>query len=258
VAVLDGGDSGFSLKQVIPTLSSPVSLVFGKGHLYVMGTSTIESHQVRGRQVDPVADGSATLLQADGSAAQVGVIGNQLILSEKSGSVEFVTLSGGAVTGAPESIVLPQGANDTPFGFATRGSSAYVTIAHSDLVALIRNEQVLSVAATGVPNGGGQHSPCWAALSGPYLFSTNSPSHSVTRFVATGQSVAVDTAVAATTGGAPIDVAATDRLLALVESDSDGGSHLTQYAIDGDGNLTPIVSTPIASSANGVAIVNNQ
>jgi hypothetical protein len=62
----------------------------------------------------------------------------------------------------------------------------------------------------------------------------------------------------AQTSGAPIDVAAEGDLLALVESDGGGVSHLTQFRIDEDGNLTRTVSTPIASAANGIAIITER
>ena len=39
------------------------------------------------------------------------------------------------------------------------GANAYVTIAHSDEVALLKNDHVVAIAATGTPGGGGQHAP---------------------------------------------------------------------------------------------------
>jgi hypothetical protein len=232
-----------------------VSVAFGKDHLYVLGTTTVESHRIGQGGVEDAPDGVATLLASDGSAAQVGVVGDQLLLTEKSGNIESVRLRAGAVVGAAEAVELPSGASDTPFGFATRGSNAYVTIAGSDAVAVVKNRTVTGIAATGTPGGPGQHSPCWAALVGPYLFTTNSPSHSISRLIAGGGHIALDAAIAAQTGGAPIDVAADSNLLAVVESNGGGVSHLTQFQIDEDGNLTQTISTAIASSANGVAIV---
>lgn len=255
VSLFSRADAGFELRQVVPVGSQPVSVTFGKDHLYVLGTTTVESHRVGQGGVEDAPDGVATLLASDGSAAQVGVVGDQLLLTEKSGNIESVRLRAGAVVGAAEAVELPSGASDTPFGFATRGSNAYVTIAGSDAVAVVKNKTVTGIAATGTPGGQGQHSPCWAALAGPYLFTTNSPSHSISRLIAAGRNVALDAPVAAQTGGAPIDVAADGDLLAVVESNGGGVSHLTQFRIDEDGNLTQTISTPIASSANGVVIV---
>jgi len=255
VSLFSRTDAGVELRQVVPASSQPVSVTFGKDHLYVLGTTTVESHRIGQSGVEDAPDGVATLLASDGSAAQVGVVGDQLLLTERSGNIESVQLRGGAVVGTAVAVELPPDARDTPFGFATRGSNAYVTIAGSDAVAVVKNGTVTAVAGTGTPGGSGQHSPCWAALIGPYLFTTNSPSHSISRLIAAGRNIALDAPVAAQTGGAPIDVAADSNLLAVLESNGGGASHLTQFRIDEDGNLTQTISTAIASSANGVAIV---
>jgi hypothetical protein len=255
VSLFSRSDAGFELSQVVPASSQPVSVAFGTDHLYVLGTTTVESHRIGPGGVDTVPDGIVSLIASDGSAAQVGVVGEQLLVTEKSGHVESVRLSRGAVVGTAADIELPPDARDTPFGFATRGSNAYVTIAASDAVAVVKDGTVTAVAATGTPGGSGQHSPCWAALVGPYLFTTNSPSHSISRLIAGGRNIAIDAPVAAQTGGAPIDVAGVGDLLAVVESNGGGTSHLTQFRIAEDGSLTQTTSTAIASSANGVAIV---
>jgi hypothetical protein len=92
-------------------------------------------------------------------------------------------------------------------------------------------------------------------LVGPYLFTSNSPSHSIPRLIATGQNIVLDEPVAATTGGAPIDIAAPHQFLAVIESNGPGQSHLTQFRIGDDGALTETATTAISSAANGVAIV---
>jgi hypothetical protein len=131
VSLFDIVDSGVQLRQVIPTLSPPVSVAFGRDHLYILGTAFVESHRVTGRDVDAVSDGSAALRTGDGSAAQVGVLADRLLISEKSNEVEVVDLLGGGVTGPARDVALPAG-SDMPLGLATRGANGYVTIAHSD------------------------------------------------------------------------------------------------------------------------------
>jgi hypothetical protein len=132
-----------------------------------------------------------------------------------------------------------------------------VTIAHSDEISLIKNGQLVALGATGsgFPNGPGQQAPCWITLVGPYLFTSNSPSHTISRLIATGRQIILDAPVAAVTTGAPIDIAAEGNWLAVVEDNSNGQSHLTQFRIDEDGNLVQVATTAIASSANGVAIL---
>jgi hypothetical protein len=255
VSLFSRGEAGFELRQTIPTSSQPVSVAFGKSHLYVLGTTTVESHRIGPDGVDSAADGTVGLLLADGSAAQVGVAGDELIVSEKGGVLERVLLREGTVFGTPLAVAISEGSN-TPFGLTTRGSNVYVTFAGSDTVGVVKNDRQTAYAATGIPGGDGQHAPCWITVVGPYLFTTNSPSHSISRLIAAGANILLDEPLAAQTAGAPIDVAAEGELLALVESDGDGTSHLTQFRIDEDGNLTRIASTPIASRANGIAIVS--
>ena len=254
VSLFSRSEGGFELRQTIPASSQPVSVAFGKTHLYVLGTTTVESHRLGPDGVEAPADGTAGLLIADGSAAQVGVAGDELIATEKSGAIERVQLREGAVFGTPVAVALSDGQSNTPFGLTTRGSNAYVTFAGSDTVGVVKNDRQTAFAATGIPGGTGQHAPCWIAVVGPYLFTTNSPSHSVSRLIAGGANILLDDPVAAQTTGAPIDVAAEGDLLALVETGG-GASLLTQFRIDEDGNLTRTVSTPIASVANGIAIV---
>jgi hypothetical protein len=257
VSIFTRTTQGFSLAQTFSTQSAPVSLAFGKDHLYVLGALTVESHRLRRDAVDPSADGVATLLRADSSAGQVGVLANQLLISEKSGAVEVVDLHGGAVTGAAIGVPLPAGHDDTPLGLITRGGNGYVTIAHSDEVGLVKHGTLIDVVATGsnFPNGPGIQAPCWLALTGPYLFSSDTPSHAITRFVVSGHNVIIDAPIAATTSGAPADIAADGGLLAVIESDGAAQAHLAQFTIDEDGTLTPTVTTAIGSAANGVAIV---
>jgi hypothetical protein len=257
VSILDREPTGFAVRQVVPAQSAPVSVAFGKDHLYVLGTTTVESHRIDGSTIDAVADGVSALLRADGSAAQVGVVGDQLVISEKSGVIEVVGLDGGVVAGPAVNVSIPAG-SDTPFGLVTRGDNGYVTIAHSDEIALIKNGQLVALGATGsgFPTGPGQQAPCWITLVGPYLFTSDSPSHTISRLVATGRQILLDLPIAAPTGGAPIDIAGSGSLLAVVEDNGHGQSHLTQFRVGEDGNLTQIATTAIAAAANGVAIVS--
>ena len=71
---------------MVTTVANPVSVAFGENHLYVLGAEKVESHSISGDHVNGNADGVATLLVADGSAAQVGVLTNQLVVTEKSTS----------------------------------------------------------------------------------------------------------------------------------------------------------------------------
>ena len=150
---------------------------------------------------------------------------------------------------------IPANVN-TPFGLITRGANAYVTIAHANEISLVRNDSVLTVTGSGT-----QNSPCWLALDGPFLFSSNSPSHSVSRYLVSGSQIVQATPVSATFNGSPTDItyahAGVGGGLAAVIDANSTVSHLSIFRVDGAGNLGLQGLATIGSTAtNGVAIVN--
>jgi len=257
VSIFERQDNGFHMTQLVPTVSSPVSVAFGAGHLYVLGTTHDESHRVDGSYVSSGADGAVTLLTANGTAAQVGVLPNQLVITEKgttTGTIETVNLlPGGAVTGAATMVTNIPANPLAPFGLVTRGNDAYVTIAHSNEITLVRNGAVLTVTGSGT-----QSAPCWLALEGPFLFSSNSPSMSISRYAVYGQKIVQDAAVAAMLNGDPTDIATRHGLVAVIDGNGTV-SHLSIFSVDEDGNLTLLQpAATLAGGANGVAIVQSE
>ena len=249
VSIFERGEDGLRLAQVVSTITSPLSVAFGEDHLYILGTTTIESHPIYGHEINNSADGVATLLKADGSAAQVGVLPGQLIISEKSNVIETVELSDGAVTGLPTLVSnIPSNVN-APFGLVTRGDKAYVTIAHANEISLVRHDEVLTVTGSGT-----QSAPCWVTLVGPFLFSSNSPSKSVSRYVVFGDKIVQDAAVAASTNGNPTDIASGDGYIAVIDGNG-SASHLSIFQVDAEGNLKLKIADTLAAGANGVAVV---
>jgi hypothetical protein len=249
VSLFERREDGLQLTQVIPTVTSPLSVAFGEDHLYILGTKTIESHQMYGHEVSSHADGFQTLLKADGSAAQVGVLPGQLIITEKSNVIESVGLSDGAVTTLPSLVNnIPSNVN-APFGLVTRGDKAYVTIAHANEISLVRHDEVLTVTGSGT-----QSAPCWVTLTGPFLFSSNSPSKSVSRYVVFGDSIVQDLAVAASLNGNPTDIASGAGLIAVIDGNGTA-SHLSIFKVDFEGNLKLEIAKTMGAGANGVAVV---
>jgi hypothetical protein len=247
-------DHGFlQLKKVVPAITNPVSVAFGRDHLYVLTATHIESHPIDRYGVSATADGEAQLVIADGSAAQVGVLQGQLVITEKSNAIETVNLTDqGAVTGSTKLVAnIPANVN-APFGLATRGDDAYVTIAHANEISLVRNDAVLTVTGSGT-----QMAPCWVTLDGPFLFSANSPSHSVSRYSVYGQKIIQDAAVVAQFNGDPTDITYRDSLAAVVDSNG-SVSHVSIFDVDGDGNFNLKSAVTIPSTAtNGIAIIRN-
>jgi hypothetical protein len=253
VSLFQQAGNGFQFSRTIPAASGPVSVAFGNNHLYILGTTKVESHAILSTGVNPDPDGVAGLWLADGSAAQVGVLPGQVIISEKNNAIETVNLTrSGAVTGSATLVSnIPSNVN-APFGLVTRGNNAYVTIAHANEISLVRNNAVLTVTPPGT-----QMAPCWVTLDGPFLFSSNSPSMSVSRYAVYGEQIVQDAAVAASFNGSPTDIAYATRLLAVIDGAS-SVSHLSVFSVDEDGNLALKGVATINGAANGAAVVPPQ
>jgi len=103
---------------------------------------------------------------------------------------------------------------------------------------------------------GTQHAPCWVALDGPFLFSANSPSHSVSRYAVYGQKIVQDAAVVTTFTGAPTEIVYRDGLVAVIDAAA-GISRVTVFKVDEDGNFTSQGVASLSTAAtNGLAIID--
>jgi len=263
VAIFTRDGNGLRFQGTIATTSAPVSIDFGNDHMYVAGATTVDSFAMYQHSVAGL-DGSATLqlfgggLPPAGSTAQVGVVdGEHLLVTLKTdplpGTVDVVTLDGGAVKGnVPAAVSAPDGTL-TPFGFATYpDATAVITLAHSNQVGLFRGGAFADVV------GAQQAADCWMTRVGKYVFTANTGSHTVSRLIGTGNHVFVDAPVAATivTGGAPADIDAADGVLAVVDHGS-GQSRVSLFSYNELGELSPS-GTPInvgVANANGIAIL---
>lgn len=194
----------------------------------------------------------------NGSTAQVGVIDDQsLIVTLKNdpdpGSVDIIPLHDGAITGAAPTAVSAPAGTLTPFGFSVYpDGSAVITLAHSNHDGLFRDGAFRSVI------GAGQAAPCWMTRAGKYLFTANTGSRTISRLIATGNHVFVDSLVAASiaTGGGPSDIDADEGVLGVIDRGA-GQSHLSLFTYNKFGELT-VSGAPInlgAANANGVAIM---
>jgi hypothetical protein len=124
-----------------------------------------------------------------------------------------------------------------------------VTIAHANEISLVRHDEVLTVTGSGT-----QSAPCWVTLVGPYLFSSNSPSKSVSRYVVFGDKIVQDAAIAASLTGNPTDIASGAGLIAVIDGNGTV-SHLSIFKVDSEGNLKLKIANTMAAGANGVAVV---
>jgi hypothetical protein len=248
--------------QMIKTTSQPVSAAFGHNHLIVLGLTTVESFPVYGNTVGN-NDGIVHLLRADGTAAQVVTYAGGAVYAEKSGDIAEVTIStngASGVSGPNISVPLPAAPNNnTPFGMAARGNNVYVTIAHSDLEALVVNGQIVNTAAGPTPYmdpfGNIIHAPCWNALSGQFLFSSDSPGKQLLRYLVSDSNVFFDKAGAAKLAGTPTDLYVEGSLLGVIDSGDGTNSNASVFSIDAEGELTLRFTMKIAGAINGAAII---
>ena len=140
-----------------------------------------------------------------------------------------------------------------------RGANVYVTIAHSDLEALVVNGQIVSMAAGPTPfqdsSGNLLHAPCWNGLSGHFLFSSDSPGKQLLRYLVSDSNIFFDKAGAAQLAGAPTDLAIQSNLLGVIDGGNGVTSDVSLFDVDSEGELTLSFTLKIPSPINGAAII---
>jgi len=249
--------------QTIKTAAQPVSVAFGHNHLVVLELTTAESFPVYGDTVGTPADGAVPLLRGDGSAAQIVSYDGGVAYTEKSGSVAELNLSTDGMAGlSGPNVAVPLPAapnNNTPFGLIGRGTNIYLTVAHSDLEALVVNGHIVSTAVGPTPfmdqSGNITHAPCWNTLSGQFLYSTDSPGAQLLRYLVSDANVFLDKQGVARLAGAPTDLAAAGSLLVVIDGGDGFNSNASVFDIGSEGELTLRFAVKIASPINGAAIV---
>jgi hypothetical protein len=262
VALFKRNGDTLTFDKLVTTSIAPVSVDFGNDHMYVAGSTTVDSFVLHHDNVDSI-DGTTALELAtggtppDGSTEQVGVVdGGSILVTLQAdpdpGTVDIVTLRDGAVNGAPTPVSGPAGSL-TPFGFSVYpDGTAVITLAHSSQDGLFRNGAFTAVVAAQ------QVAPCWMTRVGKYVFTVNTSSKTVSRLIGTGNNIFVDSPVAAsiTTGANPTDLDADNGVLGVVDHGA-GQSHLSLFTYNTFGELTPS-GKPITvgvASASGVAIM---
>jgi hypothetical protein len=250
--------------KMIATSSPPVSVAFGSGHLVVLGLTTAQSFPVYGNTVESQADGQISLLLGDKSAGQIVTYDGGVAYTEKTGSVAEVSLSTDGMSGlgtTNQAVELPAAPNNnTPLGLIGRGANIYLTIAHSDIEALVVNGQIVSTAVGPTPytNQAGTiiHAPCWNALSGQFLYSSDSPGKQLLRYLVSDTNVFYDKPGAATLSGSPTDLTIDGTLLGVIDGGNGSISNASLFNIDSEGELTLSFTVKIPGAINGAAIID--
>ena len=249
--------------QMVKTTSKPVSVAFGHDHLVVLGLTTAESFPVYGNTVG-ANDGIVQLQAGDGSAGQIVTYSGGAVYTEKSGDITELSLSTDGMPGLAGPnvpVALPPAPNNsTPLGMVARGANVYVTIAHSDLEVLVVNGQIVSMATGPTPykdqSGNLLHAPCWNALYGQFLYSSDSPGKQLLRYLVSDTSVFFDKPAVAKLGGPPTDLDIRNNLLGVIDGgDGVNYSNASLFEIDSEGELTLRFAVKIPSAINGAAII---
>jgi hypothetical protein len=249
--------------QVIKASSQPVSVAFGHGHLVVLGQTTAESFPVYGTSVAQGNDGIVQLLKSDKTAGQIVTYDGGAAYSETSGNISELSLSTdgiAGISGPSQPVVLPAAPNNnTPLGMIGRGANLYVTIAHSDLEALVVNGKIVATAEGPTPftnsSGGLTHAPCWNALSGQFLFASDSPGKQLLRFLVSDSNIFFDKAAVANLSGAPTDLSIQNKMLGVIDGGDGVNSNVSIFDIGSEGELTLRFALKIPSPINGAAII---
>jgi hypothetical protein len=226
--------------------------------MYVAGYTTVDSFLLDNFE----KDGTAFLLLADGSSpapgntAQVSVADNNLIITLKTdptpGTVDVIRLrKDGSVSHSVKAIAAPPNTL-TPFGFhVAEDGTALITLAHSNNIGLFKNNAFVDVISIS------QNAPCWSTGIGKYIFSINTSSKTITRYLTSGQQIFVDAIVAASiTSGNPTDADQNSGyLVVLVHSATT--SYLNFFQVDNFGDLTSNENSIDIEdiNANGVSIM---
>jgi hypothetical protein len=249
--------------QIIKTSSQPVSVAFGHGHLVVLGQTTAESFPVFGTTVATSNDGVVQLLKSDKTAGQIVTYDGGAAYTETSGNISELSLSTdgmAGISGPSVPVQLPAAPNNnTPLGLIGRGVNVYATIAHSDLEALVVNGKIVSLAEGPTPftnaSGALTHAPCWNALSGQFLYASDSPGGQLLRYLVSDSNIFFDKAAVATLSGAPTDLAIQSSLLGVIDGGNGVNSDVSLFDINSEGELTLRFALQIPSPINGAAII---
>ena len=247
VALFTRAGDRLVFEQLVSTTSPPVSIDFANGHMYVAGASSVDSFVIHENHVGAL-DGTTGLVLSgggippNGSTAQVGATDTRTLLvtlktDPVPGTVDVISLNGGAISGAATAVSAPSGTL-TPFGFSVYpDGTALITLAHSGHDGLFRNGSF-----AGIVNSGGQAGNCWTTRIGKYVLIVNTGSKTISRAVSTGSNIFIDNPVAAniTTGGAPTDIDAANGYMAVIDHSGGSGatSHLTVFTYNAFAELS--------------------
>ena len=249
------------LDRVASGGDKPVSVAVHDDTVYALnsGDDTISGFRLRDRSLQAIAGSTRHLSGSGGAQVSFTSSGRQLVVTEKAtNTIDVFPVERGGTPGAPRSNAS---VGATPFGFAfdehnhlivsnAAGGAAGASSVSSYTVRRDGSLKVLDgpVATT-------QSAACWVAIAGPYAYTTNTASGTVSglRLGENGALSLLDpSGVAAATGTTPIDAATAGGSLYTLNT----GSHtITVHAIAADGSLSAQgAATGLPTGAVGLAV----
>lgn len=212
------GDNGsLTLSHTVSSNGTlPVSLTVHDNLLYVVNSTSanISGFTIgAGGTLTWITGSTQPLSAVTAAPAQIGFKpgGQYLVVTEKmTNKITTFPVNTSGVAGAGSSITS---ANATPFGFDFSGSNyAIVTEAAGGALNASTVSSYSAGANTALVSGpvnANQTAACWAVVTsdGKYAYVTNTGSNTISSFsISSSGNVQVLSKVAATTGGAPIDI----------------------------------------------------
>jgi hypothetical protein len=238
--------------QLAPDCTGPDSVALTRDHLFVVGANCAESH------IWPEGnlDGNPVSL-TDKTAAQIAVGRTWAAVTMTSGSVLQLPLTheGGTLAGTSNPVTLPDDANNTPLGEAFWGDLLGFDPAHSpDSLALVNaNAEVFPIV--GPTPSYPSNAPCWLA-KGPLSiwYAGNSPGQAVSIFFTGAEGGTFYKSVPVPGVATDITVSSDSKWLAVIYTAADG-AHVAVFAIDDNGDLKQMTTSPAIGAAafSGVA-----
>ncbi|MGD9794523.1 MAG: beta-propeller fold lactonase family protein [Acidimicrobiia bacterium] len=236
----------------------PVSVTIFDDTVYVLnaGSRSVDGFRIRHDQLVPIK-GSHQSLPGDGGA-QISFdrTGRRLVVTEKATNTIDVLPVRHGVAGAATS---NPSVGMTPFGFAIDDNNNVIVsnaaggAAGASSLSSYRFTGRSTIAAVSPTVATTQTAACWVALSedGRFAFTTNAGSGSVSSYsVGNDGTIALASAVAASTGASPVDMIVEDGVLYTLNS----ASHtITAHDIASNGSLTSAGQVSVPAGVNGLA-----
>ncbi len=260
--------TGLTLKSTVSSgCMRPVSVTMKDKLVYVLnagGTGNIAGFKLGSHNMLTPISGSVRPLSSQAAgAAQISFVqeGKVVVVTEKAtNKIITYTINEVGVPGAMHSITS---STPTPFGFdAGNNGNIFVSeaaggAANASKLSSYHVDHDGSISLSTGSVGANQSAACWVVITnnGKYAFATNTASDNLTSFDInrnTG-SIAVNTAIAATTGMGPID-AALSRNSKFLYVLNGAGNSIAVYRVSNNGSLSKVqIVTGVPAGATGLS-----